>query len=457
MFQHWQRPKKPNLARSASEAICPAPNSEEAPVVCEDQTHNPFTEIQILTDHTNIIRFLVSIDEQRFATAADDHLVIVWDVHFGKRIHILDAHSRPITCLSILQENAPNDPILLSAASDKSICVWQVDSGNLLHVLSEHSFTTRAFGVIKNVTDVFYSGGEDLCAWDVNHGKLLQQVKRSAEEDIQIITALDSSYLVTAADKSLVVYERDRNHQVSEVYKLKLHNEKVTHVIWIDESQFASSSLDGTVILWSSETFTSIKFLSLKRRDFQGSSHFYPYSVQHMFALGNKYLVCAMGTGFYIQDIKTDKHMVAVWNAHYSKILHMAFVFDNLLLATTSEDGRIRLWGSLAAVTKASAVSDASAEDGSALVESSAESLLLRFLGVESEEEALCETVELALLGECLGHSGAVHKCLSIGIDGFISCGTDSLVILWKDGVRQEMKRNEIIRDLLYGASSDFP
>jgi hypothetical protein len=51
----------------------------------------------------------------------------------------------------------------------------------------------------------------------------------------------------------------------------------------VDES-FVSASLDGEIIVWSSNTLQPIKQFN-EIREFEGDSHLYPYSVQHLFVL----------------------------------------------------------------------------------------------------------------------------------------------------------------------------
>ena len=42
-----------------------------------------------------------------------------------------------------------------------------------------------------------------------------------------------------------------------------------------------SASLDGEIIIWSSHTLQPIKQFN-EMHEFEGESHLYPYSVQHM-------------------------------------------------------------------------------------------------------------------------------------------------------------------------------
>ena len=63
---------------------------------------------------------------------------------------------------------------------------------------------------------------------------------------------------------------------------------------------FASGSLDGTILLWSSETFIPVKKLNTMA-DYKGKANIYPYSVQ--------YIACENQVLKYYQATKLDtKH-----------------------------------------------------------------------------------------------------------------------------------------------------
>ena len=58
----------------------------------------------------------------------------------------------------------------------------------------------------------------------------------------------------------------------------------------LDES-FVSASLDGEIIVWSSNALQPIKQFN-EIREFEGDSHLYPFSVQHLFVLDQVLVFC---------------------------------------------------------------------------------------------------------------------------------------------------------------------
>jgi WD40 repeat protein len=58
-----------------------------------------------------------------------------------------------------------------------------------------------------------------------------------------------------------------------------------------------------------------------------------------------KYLVCAVGSGFCIFDTSTGETLLEKNSVHDGKVLCVKPVFYDSLLATCSEDGLVKLWG----------------------------------------------------------------------------------------------------------------
>lgn len=78
---------------------------------------NPFNELLILEGHTDIVRFMLMIDDKHLASCSDDGTINIFDYNTGRKIHTLVGHRLPVMCIA-LHEN-----ILLSGSCDKSIKV----------------------------------------------------------------------------------------------------------------------------------------------------------------------------------------------------------------------------------------------------------------------------------------------------------------------------------------------
>ncbi|XP_077989189.1 WD repeat-containing protein 41-like [Glandiceps talaboti] len=422
--------------------------------IIDDQPHNPYTEVQVLSGHTDIVHHLFKADEERFVSAADDNTAIIWDLETGQKLASLRGHSRPITCMLVIcsdlvHEEHGIEKVLLTGSSDKLICVWDIDSGQCLRTITEHNGTVKCLANWDD-RDIFCSGGQDLCVFS-HHGQLLTRLERQHEEaDIQCLLPIKNNRLVVTSEKSISVYKlivSDDESVHLEMWKnLQCHREAIRCLLKISEASFASGSIDGSIMVWTSHALNpSREFNFIKL--YQGDSHCYPFSVQDMVTVEERYILAAIGSGFCLYDVIKETCLLQKLNAHYSKILHIDVVYGGQFIGTCSEDGTIRLWGS-----------QTMPERNEGDTGDTEPSVLVKLMGKNAprckdrrnrRSIATYPVFEPLLLGECLGHSGGVCAFLDYNSNGIASCGTDGLVILWKDGAVQATKRNDIVRQML--------
>ncbi|KAF2978101.1 hypothetical protein EK904_007232, partial [Melospiza melodia maxima] len=77
----------------------------------EEQIQNPYTELLVLKGHQDIVRFLVQIDDCRFASAGDDGIIFlwnaeVWDCTSGRQVQKVSCFHSTVKA-SVLWLNCP--------------------------------------------------------------------------------------------------------------------------------------------------------------------------------------------------------------------------------------------------------------------------------------------------------------------------------------------------------------
>ncbi|XP_060557189.1 WD repeat-containing protein 41-like isoform X2 [Ruditapes philippinarum] len=412
--------------------------SEVVDEIAEYQPYNPFTELLFLEQHNDIVRLLLRIDSKRCVSAADDNLAVVWDIQFGYKLVTLSGHTRPITCMLNLCKRGDNQQQIVTGSSDKQIRIWNIDTGDCLNVLTQHESSVKCL-LSFGGDGCFCSGGEILCLWS-RKGDLLASYKcDETESDIIKMIAIRNDRIVASMDKYLVVYTikqvQGEEAEISLVKKLPPHREPVRCLINMADDIFASASLDGTVKLWKTDSLLSYRYFNSENEEYQGAEKTFPYSVDTMLCLKNRYIVASIGSGFTIYDIETGQTVLRKEHAHHSKINDITFTCEGLYLATAAVDGSIRLWSFVDVIKDTIQGNSASHKHGN-----TSSRMLEKWLSVESK---------MSLVGECLAHSGPVQVLLDCDDESIVSCGVDGLVIVWKNENVQMIKRNHVIQTMM--------
>eukprot|EP01118_Nematostelium_gracile_P001959 TRINITY_DN12026_c0_g1_i1.p1 TRINITY_DN12026_c0_g1~~TRINITY_DN12026_c0_g1_i1.p1 ORF type:complete len:176 (+),score=33.81 TRINITY_DN12026_c0_g1_i1:117-644(+) len=132
-----------------------------------DDNKNPINEVQILEGHTDIVRYLVRIDENRICSGSDDGTLRIWNRTTGIEEGVLEGHTLPITCILLLQSNR-----IVSGSADKTIRIWDVKEKICLKVLKSHEGSVKC--IVSLGLGKFCSGSNDrqLCVWTAEGEKL---------------------------------------------------------------------------------------------------------------------------------------------------------------------------------------------------------------------------------------------------------------------------------------------
>uniref|UniRef100_A0A3Q2E6P0 WD repeat domain 41 n=1 Tax=Cyprinodon variegatus TaxID=28743 RepID=A0A3Q2E6P0_CYPVA len=343
-------------------------------------------ELQVLKGHFDIVRFLVQIDDFRFASAGDDGLVLVWNIE----------------CLLVLER----------------LSVW-------------------------------VSGGEELCIWDQNFQLLCHRQKHS-DTGITALIELPKNCIAAAVDKDIVIYRlmvsADSSVTLTDISRCTDHHDQIRALINVNDQIFASGSHAGELILWDSSDFSNLAYEHILWEESQSSCQSEiklaapkpsEMSIQHLTTNG-RLILAAVGSGLYVYDVVTKAVVAYRKAAHDSNVLHTMLLSDSELLSC-SEDGSVRMWE----------IQD---------LPLAAEPASAGFFGMWSfgrsskqpgpQAKKVLEIPNLKtleLIGDLIGHSGAIQMFLSFKEKGLVTCSTDHLLILWKDGERQSRLRSQAL------------
>ncbi|XP_029920493.1 WD repeat-containing protein 41 [Myripristis murdjan] len=422
---------------------------EKSPVLCigEEQPKNWFTELQVLKGHFDIVRFLVQIDDFRCASAGDDGLVLVWNVETGEKLQELRGHSQQITAITTFTcvSGDTQHTSLITASSDRTLSLWDPDTGNRVQTISDLQSSVKCLLVLERLC-VWLSGGDELCVWNKDF-QLQCQRQNHSDTGITALIELPKNCVAAAMDKEIVIYRltvsSDSSLSVAEIRCLSDHQDNIRALINVNDGLFASGSHIGELILWDATEWNILAYEHILWEESQadtqaeirlGAPKPSEMSIQHLTTNG-KLILAAVGSGLYVYSILTKTVVAYRKTAHDSNVLHTMLLSDSELMSC-SEDGSVRMWEMQDLPLPAEPASPG-------------------FFGMWSFGRSSKQTGPpskkvmempslrmLELTGDLIGHSGAVQMFVSFGAKGLVTCSTDHLLILWKNGERQSHLRS---------------
>ncbi|XP_042305616.1 WD repeat-containing protein 41 isoform X2 [Sceloporus undulatus] len=379
----------------------------------EEQTQNPYTELLVLKGHHDIVRFLVAIDDYRFASAGDDGIVCLWNVQSGEKLFELHAHTHKITALAAFPLSDTCEEkchMIWTAAADRTVVVWDCDSGRQIHKVSCFHSTVKCLTVLQRL-DVWLSGGSDLCVWN-RKLDLLCKTSHLIDADITAMIELPKNCVAAAVGKELKLI-------------------------------FATGSYVGELIVWDSLDWT----MQAYECNWDASLHVDPQqeiklshsqnevSVQHL-ASDEECVFAAVGKGIYVYNLQMKRVIAFQKTAHDSTVLHITTV-PNRQLISCSEDGSVRIW---------------ELREKQQLTAEPVPSGFFSIWGfgrtnkqvnhITKKTPESTTVFSLDLIGDLIGHSSAVQMFLFFTEHGLATCSADNFIILWKDGERESRLRS---------------
>ncbi|XP_005992689.1 WD repeat-containing protein 41 [Latimeria chalumnae] len=417
----------------------------------DEQPKNPYTELQVLKGHCDIVRFLVRIDAFRFVSAGDDGIIFLWNVQTGERLLELHGHAQQITAIAAFPREStsePQSPLLLTASTDKTVIVWDIDSGRQLHSVSDFRSSVKCLTVLERL-GLWLAGGSDLSVWN-RDAELLCKTDNFVDAGICAIIEVPKNCIVVAVGKELIIFSLTvpssecQNWDICEVRRLFQHQDTIRALANVNDLTFASGSHIGELIVWDALSWTIRAWEqnfwdTSPQPDAQPaikmSQNLNEISIQCLTS-DQECIIAAVGRGIYVYSLQNKRVIAHQKTAHDSNVLHIAKL-QNSQLVSCSEDGSVRIWEL--------------SEPHQSPTESASSGLFSMWgfgkpsrqagqLAKKTQDCIAFQTLELT--GDLIGHSGAVQMFLYFKDHGLVTCSSDQLIILWKNGEKESKLRS---------------
>ena len=420
---------------------------------------SPFTEVFSLEGHRNTVRYLCMVRDM-LVSCGDDGLLTLWNTETCKRVCSTETHHLGVSCLHqpSYWHTSSSDSFLLTA-SPQVISLWQVAPDRIEHLrdFSGHSGTVRCLCIIEHGADgVLCAGGTSINIWE-RSGHLLKEVFRPSESSylhhmlvlnspgMRRLIAASSHPFIEAYTLEKLLLEPVLPPPEWEMYKEKHLREKVTQLVEVSKTVFATGAEDGSVILWSPDLLPIIVFNYLPdycieshevisisveggaSTDRKLVSRSFPYAILCIVVLQQRYMIAGIGHAIKVYDTMVTKEepIASLRPAHRSNVSSLSLISEDTVLVSGAEDGSIRIW--------------VGSEKGS-----SPPSLA----SVKPLVQCLSSNHHLLLIGEILLHSQQVNALCDLCPLGFASCA-DNQIYLYKDSGYVENTEYSAIRKLL--------
>ncbi|XP_029797079.1 WD repeat-containing protein 41 [Suricata suricatta] len=397
--------------------------AEKSPLqtIGEEQTQNPYTELLVLKAHHDIVRFLVQLDEYRFASAGDDGIVVVWNAQTGEKLLELNGHTQKITAIITfpsLEDFEEKNQLLLTASADRTVIVWDCGTGRQVRKVSSFQSTVKT--------------------------------SHLSDTGISALIEIPKNCVVAAVGKELIIFRlvaptgESLEWDILEMKRLLDHQDNILSLVNVNDASFVTGSHVGEMILWNTLDWTvqarecnfwdpspqldTQQEIKLCQKPNDISIHHFTWDEENVFA--------AVGRGLYVYNLQMKRVIACQKTAHDSSVLHIARL-PNRQLISCSEDGSVRIWELREKQQLAAEPAPTGFFNmwGFGRVNKQASHPVKK----QQENATPCS---LELIGDLIGHSSSVEMFLYFEDHGLVTCSADHLIILWKNGERESGLRS---------------
>ena len=209
--------------------------------------------VTTLKGHSDSIRCLEKIDENRFASGCADKTIKIWDAHNFVCLKTIVTEDEAWSLKSLTQDR-------LASGCNNEIHIWNLESGQCLQKLKTHGDLIYGLDYLPISGNLVSFSQEDdtIKVWDLGRGECKQTINTHSE--VRCLVLLRNGQLASCSEgsKDINIWNMESGECVK---TLVGHTSWVNKLQQLENDELVSCSSDETIKFWNLTEGTCIRTL----------------------------------------------------------------------------------------------------------------------------------------------------------------------------------------------------